>query len=75
MHIMHAPGTKIAIFCFVLRDSLTKIKVLYDQVLNSAFCDMFESIQYNACLPIAGEIRGTSRDIIKNLSFKNFIKN
>ena len=36
--------------------------VLYDQAFNSVFHDKLESIQYNACLAITGEIRGTSRE-------------
>ena len=36
--------------------------VLYDQAFNSAFHDKLESIRYNACLAITGQIMGKSRE-------------
>ena len=36
--------------------------ILYGQAFNSSFHDRLEPIQYNACLVITGEIRGTFRD-------------
>ena len=36
--------------------------ILYDQAYNMSFHNKLESIQYNACLPITGVIRGTSKE-------------
>ena len=36
--------------------------VLYDQTFNSSFHSRLESLQNNACLTIAGAIRGTLKE-------------
>ena len=47
--------------------------VLYDQAFNNSFHGKMESIQYNACLAIAGAIRGTSREkIYQELGLESF---
>ena len=35
--------------------------ILYDQAYNMSFHQKLESSQYNACMPITGAIRGTSK--------------
>ena len=47
-----------------IRSQLDYADVIYVQAYNSAFHDKLESIQYNACLAITGEIRGTSTEKI-----------
>ena len=44
------------------RSLLDYADIIYYQVYNSAFHDKLESGQYNACLAITGEIRGTSTE-------------
>ena len=44
------------------RSRLDYADIIYYQVYNSAFHDKLESGQYNACLAITGEIRGTSTE-------------
>ena len=36
--------------------------VIYDNSSNEIFCQMIESVQYNAALAITGAIRGSSRE-------------
>ena len=36
--------------------------ILYDQTYNMSFFHKLESSEYNACLPITGVIRGTSKE-------------
>ena len=45
-----------------LRSPLGCANIIYDQAYNSAFHDKLGSVQYNACLAITGEIRGTSTE-------------
>ena len=41
--------------------------IIYDEAYNEIFHQRFDSIQYNACIALAGVIRGSSR--------KNFTMN
>ena len=45
-----------------IRSPLGCANIIYDQAYNSAFHDKLGSVQYNACLAITGEIRGTSTE-------------
>ena len=47
-----------------IRSQVDYVDIIYDQGYNSAFHDKLESIQYNACLTIAGAIRATSTEKI-----------
>ena len=49
------------IYKALVRPHLDYGDVLYDQAFNNSLHAKMESIQYNACLAIAGAIRGTSR--------------
>ena len=49
----------LTIYKTFIRRQLDFADVIYDQACNSAFHEKLESIQYNACLAIAGAIRGT----------------
>ena len=52
----------VTIYKVFLRPHLDYGDILYDQAFNNSFHDGLESTQYNACLAIAGAIRGTSRE-------------
>ena len=52
----------LAIYKTFIRSQLDFADVIYDQACNSSFHEKLESIQYNACLAIAGAIRGTSSE-------------
>ena len=54
----------VTIYKAFVRPYLDYGNVLYDQAFNNSFHAKIESIQYNACLAIAGAIRGTSREKI-----------
>ena len=54
----------VTIYKAFVRHHLGYGDVLYDQGFNNSFHAKMESIQYNACLAIAGTIRGTSREKI-----------
>ena len=54
----------VTIYKAFVRPHLDYADVLYDQAFNNSFHAKMESIQYNACLAIAGAIRGTSREKI-----------
>ena len=57
-------STLLTIYKTFIRSRLDYADIIYDQAYNSAFHDKLESIQYNACLAIAGAIRGTSTEKI-----------
>ena len=54
----------LTIYKTFIRSRLHYADIIYDQAYNSAFHDKVDSIQYNACLAIAGAIRGTSTEKI-----------
>ena len=54
----------VTIYKALVRPHLDYGDVLYDQAFNNSFQEKMESIQYNACLAITGDIRGTSREKI-----------
>ena len=56
--------TLITIYKSFVRPYLDYGDILYDKVFNESFHQKIESIQYNACLAIAGAIRGSSREKI-----------
>ena len=59
------PGTTLnTIYKAFVRPRLDYSAVLYDQVFNNLFTEYLESVQYNACLALAGVIMGTSKDEI-----------
>ena len=59
------PGTTLnTIYKAFVRPRLDYSAVLYDQAFNNLFTEYLESVQYNACLPLAGVIMGTSKDEI-----------
>ena len=49
-------------FKAVVRSHLNYKDTLYDQDFNNSFHGRLESIQYNACLAITGDIRSTSTE-------------
>ena len=54
----------VTIYKAFIRPHLDYGDVLYDEPFNNSFHAKMESIQYNACLAIAGAIRGSSREKI-----------
>ena len=52
--------TLVTIYKAFVRSHLYYEDILYDQALNNNFHNRLKSIQYNACLAIAGTIKGTS---------------
>ena len=51
----------ITIYKAFIRPYIDYCDILYNQAYKMSFHQKLESIQYNACLPITGAIRGTSR--------------
>ena len=49
-----------------IRPHLDYGDIIYDQPHNASFCDMIESVQYNACLAITGAIKKSSRERLYN---------
>ena len=45
-----------------IRPHLDYGDIIYDQPNNNSFCNMIESVQYNACLAITGAIKKSSRE-------------
>ena len=54
--------TLVTIYKAFVRPHLDYGNILYDQAFNNFFHDRLESISYNACFPIMGATRGTSRE-------------
>ena len=52
----------LIVYKIFIRSLLDCANIIYDQAYNSAFHDKLGSVQYNACLAITGEIRGTSTE-------------
>ena len=52
----------LTIYKSVIRPGLDYGDILYDQTFNNSFHERLESIQYNAAFPIAGAIKGSSRE-------------
>ena len=52
----------ITIYKAFFRSYLDYGDIRYDQAFNMSFHHKLESVQYNACLFITGEIRGTSKE-------------
>ena len=52
----------LTIYKAFVRPHLDYGDVIYDQPHNESFCDMIESVQYNATLAITGAIKGTSKE-------------
>ena len=52
----------LTIYKTFIRSQLDFADVIYDQACNSSFHEKLGSIQYDACLAITGEIRGTSSE-------------
>ena len=52
----------LTIYKTFIRSQLDFADAIYDQACNSSFHEKLESVQYNACLAIAGAIRGTSSE-------------
>ena len=50
---------QLTIYKTVTRSQLDFADVICDQAYNSSFHEKFRSLQYNACLAIAGAIKGT----------------
>ena len=42
--------------------------MIYDEAYNKTFHQKLESVQYNACLALSGDIRGSSREKLGILS-------
>ena len=58
------PRAALTIYKAFVRPHLDYGVVLYDQAFNASFHEKLESIQYNACLALAGAVRGTSKEKI-----------
>ena len=52
----------MAVYKSFIRRHLYYGDIIYDQPFSNSFQNKIESIQYNACLVIAGAIRGTSKE-------------
>ena len=61
LHNFLSRAALITIYKAFIRPHLDYDDIFYDQAYNMSFHQKLESIQYNACLPITGAIRGTSR--------------
>ena len=55
-------ATLVNIYKRFVRPHLDYGDVIYDNPSNETFCQMIESVQYNAALAITGAIRGSSRE-------------
>ena len=55
-------SAQITIYKAFVRSYLDYGDIRYDQAFNMSFHHKLESVQYNACLSITGEIRGTSKE-------------
>ena len=53
-------ATLVNIYKTFVRPHLDYGDVIYDNCSNETFCQMIESVQYNAALAITGAIRGSS---------------
>ena len=63
----------LTIYKTFTRSRLDYADIIYDQAYDSAFHDKLESIQYNACLEIAGATRAISTEkIYKELGLEYF---
>ena len=62
----------ITLYKAFVRPHLDYGDIIYDQANNTSFLQKLESLQYNACLAIAGAIRGSSREkIYQELGFES----
>ena len=62
----------LTVYKAFIRSQLDCAYIIYDQAYNSAFHDKLVSIQYTACLAIAGAIRGTlTEKIYQELSLES----
>ena len=59
----HVPRKSLLnIYKAYIRPHLDYCDIIYDQPHNITFCNMIESVQYNACLAITGTIKKSSRE-------------
>ena len=56
----------MTIYKFFVRPHLDYGEITYDQPNNEAFCQKFDTGQYNAALVITGAIRGTLKTGLYN---------
>ena len=62
----------MTIYKFFVRPHLDYGEITYDQPNNEAFCQKFDTGQYNAALVITGAIRGTLKtDLYNKISPKS----
>ena len=61
----------LTIYKTFIRSQLDFADVIYDQACNSSFHEKLESIQYNACLAVAGAISGRSSEKLYVESLKS----
>ena len=52
----------LTIYKMFIRPHLDYGEIIYDQAYNASFHQILKLLQYNACLAIAGAIRGTSKE-------------
>ena len=65
-------ATLVNIYKTFVRPHLDYGDVIYDNPSNVTFCQMIESVQYNAALSITGAIRGSSREkLYQELGFES----
>ena len=65
-------ATLVNIYKTFVRPHLDYWDVIYDNPSNETFCQMIESVQYNAALAITGAIRGSSREkLYQELGFES----
>ena len=66
------PGSSLlTIYKTFIKSQLDFADVIYDQACNSSFHEKLESIQYNACLAVAGAISGRSSEKLYVESLKS----
>ena len=62
----------VTIYKSFIRPHIDYRDVIFDQTYNKSFHEKLENFQYNASLPITGEIRGTSKEnLYQELGFES----
>ena len=54
----------LTIYKTFIRSHLDYDDIIYDQAYNASFHQKLKLLQYNSCLAVRGEVRGTSRESI-----------
>ena len=62
LHNVLPRSALLTIYKRFIRPRLDYNGIIYDQAYNASFLKKLELLQYNACLALAGAIRGTLRE-------------